>query len=201
MHNRQGAGWPGVLFACAVLWLSGCTTTAPRTVRVEADNSDATPPTVLTLQVRAPGQPAKLVMDRQINDPNFPDVTVEVGPNDQVQLTLVAKDEESGIQRLELAGLLTTYRLSGTRWVRQFDHISKNFGVRSVLPLTLPQDYPISQSLDGVIDFATLTANADWVIIELAAVAQNGSPQLRNTDSATRIVSLVFKKAGSPPGP
>lgn len=201
MHHQRGAGWAGLWFTCAVLCVSGCTTTAPRTVRVEVDNPDTTPPTVLTLQVRAPGQPAALVMDRQINDPNFPDVTVEVGPNDQVQLTLVAKDEESGIQRLELAGLLTTYRLSGTRWVRQFDHISKNFGVSAILPLTLPQDYPVSQSLDGVIDFSTLTASADWVIIELVAVAQNGSPQMRNTDSATRIVSLVFKKAGSPPGP
>jgi hypothetical protein len=174
--------------------LCGCVTD---TVRVDATTQDTTPASALWLQAEIAGMPLQNV---HLADANNTDISVEFSdPNAQVRLTAMGTDNESGVRRIEIAGLITTYTLNGTSWTRGIDLREDNFGSRAQTPLTTPRDVPKTARTSATIDFATLTQRYQRVVINLKAVAESGAPPISNQPAGTRIMTLIYKQAGSPP--
>ena len=180
------------------MFLSACTTTSS-TVHVDANTQDVTLPSALWLQADIAGRPLSNVYLKDPNNTNG-DISMEVSANTVVRLTAVGTDNDSGVRRLELAGLVTAYRLSPpNRWVRMKDHVSDNFGGVTQIPLTMPRDVPKTAHMQTTIDFATLTQQYDWVIINLQAVAESGATPSSNQAATTHVMTLFFKRPGTPP--
>lgn len=125
------------------------------------------------------------------------DISVEVQPTDVVKITALATDNESGIKRLELFGLVTIQRVSGGGWFKIRDHVSDNFG--GVTSVVVPGDVPLTANMRTTIDFNTLSAGADWVVVDLAAVATSGAPPAAGNPAKTNVMTLYWKRAGTPP--
>jgi hypothetical protein len=174
--------------------LCGCVTT--ETVRVDATTQDTTAASALWLQADIAGMPLQNVY---LPDANNADISVEVPANAQVRLTAVGTDNDSGVRRIEIAGLVTKYRLNGTTWTRTMNNVSNNFGGITQVPLTTPRDVPKTARVSTTIDFATLTQGNEWVIVHLRAVAESGAPPISNQPASTRTLTLFFKQPGSPP--
>jgi len=177
--------------------LSACTT-VPSTIHVDTTKNDSTAPTVLWLQAAVAGKPNKLVMLKDAT-PGFPDISVEMKSPEIVKVTAMAKDDDSGIRRLEVSGLVTAYKLTPSNtWHMVKNKVHDNFGAYNILPANLPQDYPVSSKVETQFDFGALALQYDWIIINLVAVAESGAPPSSNTAAVTNVMTLFYKKPGSP---
>jgi hypothetical protein len=166
-------------------------------VRVDATTQDTTAASALWLQADIAGMPLQNV---HLADANNTDISVEISdPNAQVRLTAMGTDNESGVRRIEIAGLVTTYTLRGNSWVRGLDLHEDNFGGLAQTPLTTPRDVPKTARVSTTIDLATLTQRYQRVVINLKAVAESGAPPISNQPAGTRMMTLIYKQAGSPP--
>jgi len=198
MHN-QLPGRPSWHVLVPLLAILSACTTVPATIHVDTSANDTTAPTVLWLQAAVAGKPNKIVMLKDLT-PSFPDISVEMRPPEIVTVTAMAKDDESGIRRLEIAGLVTAYKLTANNtWHMVKNHIPDNFGAYKIFPANLPQDYPVSSRVETQFNFAALAQEFDWIIIHLQAVAESGAPPSSNTPAVTNIMTLFYKKPGSPP--
>lgn len=175
--------------------LSACQT-PPQTVAVDASTRDQTPASALWLQADIPGKPLANVFLR--GSQGSADVSIEVEPTSVVKLTALATDNDSGVQRLELFGLVTIKRVSGaTGWFTLRDHVSNNFG--GVTSVPVPGPVPLTARMSTTIDFAALSQGADWVVVDLAAVATSGAPPASNNPAKTNVLVLFWKRPGTPP--
>lgn len=182
-----------------LLAILGACTTVPPTAHVGTNATDTTAPTVLWLQAAVAGKPNNIVMLKDLT-PGYPDISVEMRPPEIVKVTAMAKDEESGIRRLEIGGLVTAYKLRpDNTWHMVKNHVADNFGAYKISPANLPQDYPVSPKVEAQFDFAALALEYDWITIHLQAVAESGAPPSANTPAVTNIMTLYYKKPGSPP--
>ena len=125
------------------------------------------------------------------------DVSIEVEPTTVATITALATDNDSGVQRLELFALVTIERVSGGGWFKLSDHVSNNFG--GVTSTPVPGQVPFTVRMSTTIDFGTLSQGADWVIVDLAAVATSGAPPASNSPAKTNVMTLYWKRAGTPP--
>lgn len=186
----------GLSFLCSfvVSILSACQT-PPKTVAVDASTTDQTSASALWMQADIPGKPLSNVYLR--GSQGSSDISVEVEPTSVVKITATATDNESGVQRLELFGLLTIQRVSGSRWSTIRDHVSNNFG--GVTSVPVPGQVPLTASFTTTIDFNALSAGADWVVVDLATVATSGAPPASANPAKTNIMTLYWKRPGTPP--
>lgn len=189
-------------FCLAVVALSACTptgNTTSNTIHVDATTQDDSVPSALWLQAEIAGQPLINVF---LRDPNVNgDVSIEVAPNAVVKLTAVGTDNDSGVRRIELAGLLSQHKVVNGGWKVQKNLMHTNFGGLTQVPLTIPRDVPKTARFETTIDFGALTQDSDWVVVHLAAVAESGAPPSSNSAAATSGLTLHFLRAGSPPLP
>lgn len=183
-----------LLSVLVAVLLSACQT-PPQTVAVDAATRDQTSASALWLQADIPGKPLANVYLR--GSPGSADVSVEVEPTSVVKLTALATDNDSGVQRLELFALVTIKRVSGSGWFTIRDHVSNNFG--GVTSVPVPGQVPLTAKMNTTIDFATLSQGADWVVVDLAAVATSGAPPALNNPAKTNVLALFWKRAGTPP--
>jgi len=174
--------------------LAACQTT-PSTVLVDANTRDQTAATALWMQADIPGKPLSNVYLR--GSPGSSDVSVAVEPTTVATITALATDNDSGVQRLELFALVTIERVSGGGWFKLKDHVSNNFG--GVTSTPVPGQVPFTARFSTTIDFNTLSQGADWVIVDLAAVATSGAPPASNSPAKTNVMTLYWKRAGTPP--
>jgi len=191
MRTTSCAGLCGLL----ILTLAGCQT-PPRTVAVTQSTTDQTSASALWMQAEIPGKPLANVFLR--GSQGSSNVSIEVQPTDIVKITALATDNDSGIQRLELFGLLTVQRVSGNGWFKLKDHVSTNFG--GVTSVAVPGQVPVTARMSTTIDFNALSAGADWVVVNLSAVATSGAPPAAGNPAKTDILTLYWKRPGTPPG-
>jgi hypothetical protein len=178
----------------ALAALVGCHT-MPQVVTVTSSTTDATPPGAIWMQADVPGQPLANVY---LRDPNAPaDVSVTVNSSDVIKIAATSTDNDSGVKRLELYGLLTSAYVSNGRWQYIQRYVSTNFG--GVTSVPVPGPVPLTAKVNTTIDFGQLSAGADWVSIQLVAVAESGAPPASGTPAKTDILSLSWKRAGTPP--
>jgi hypothetical protein len=191
--------WPVLLLAA----LAGCATT---TVHVDANTQDTSSASALWLQADIPGKPFGNVYLNTMGDSSG-DVSIEVGQNAVVTLTALATDNESGIRGLSLPAFLTTRAVGGSSgWTKLLELVPRNFGVTNG-PATNPSDVPVSSRVTGTVDFGALSAPsasplgiaADWVIVDVQAVAISGAPPASAQNAKTYTMTLWWKRAGTPP--
>lgn len=189
------AAWFVLLPICMLL--NSCTTTS-NLIHVDASTRDDTLPSALWLQADIAGRPLSNVY---LKDPNVNgDISIEVGDKTVVRLTALGTDNDSGVRRIEIAGLISAYKFSPpTRWIKLKDHVSDNFGGITQVPLSLPRDVPKTARVETTIDFAIFSQQYDWVVINLQAVAESGAPPSLNQAATTNILTLYFKRPGTPP--
>ncbi|MGA8048900.1 MAG: hypothetical protein WCA09_01845 [Burkholderiales bacterium] len=182
-----------VLCGPLLIALAGCQT-PPKTVAVDQNTTDQTSASALWMQAEIPGKPLANVFLR--GSQGSSNVSVDVQPTDLVNITARATDNDSGIQRLELFGFLTIAHVSGSGWTYTKKLVSTNFGgVTSVL---VPGQVPLTATFNTTIDFNTLSAGADWVSVNLSAVATSGARPAADIPAKTDILSLSWKRPGTP---
>lgn len=183
-----------LLSAALLVTLAACQST-PKTVLVDANTRDQTGASAFWMQADIPGKPVSNVFLR--GSPGSGNVSVEVDPTSVVTITSLATDNDSGVQRLELFALVTIQRVSGSGWFKIRDHVSNNFG--GVTSTPVPGPVPFTARMSTTIDFGALSQGADWVVVDLAAVATSGAPPASNLPAKTDIMVLYWKRPGSPP--
>ncbi len=194
MSNKRNGIGRFLLIVPAAAALAACQTT-PSTVLVDANTRDQTAATALWMQADIPGKPLSNVYLR--GSQGSSDVSIEVEPTTVATITALATDNDSGVQRLELFALVTIERVSGGGWFKLSDHVSNNFG--GVTSTPVPGQVPFTVRMSTTIDFGTLSQGADWVIVDLAAVATSGAPPASNSPAKTNVMTLYWKRAGTPP--
>lgn len=190
-----------VLSGLLLIVLAGCptppTTTPTKTVAVDQNTTDQTSASALWMQAEIPGKPLANVFLR--GSQGSSNVSVEVQPTDVVKITALATDNDSGIKRLELFGFLTIAHVSGSGWTYTKKLVSTNFGGLTSVPV--PGQVPLTATFNTTIDFNALSAGADWVSVNLTAVATSGAPPAAGNPAKTDILSLAWVRPGSPPLP
>ncbi len=194
MSNRENGIGRFLLILPAVAALAACQTT-PTTVLVDANTQDQTAATALWMQADIPGKPLSNVYLR--GSQGSSDISVAVEPTTVATITALATDNDSGVQRLELFALVTIERVSGGGWFKIRDHVSNNFG--GVTSTPVPGQVPFTARMSTTIDFGTLSQGADWVVVDLAAVATSGAPPASNSPAKTNVMTLYWKRPGTPP--
>ncbi len=183
-----------LLSAALLVTLAACQST-PKAVLVDASTRDQTGASAFWMQADIPGKPLSNVFLR--GSPGSGNVSVEVDPTSVVTITSLATDNDSGVQRLELFALVTIQRVSGNGWFTIRDHVSNNFG--GVTSTPVPGSVPVTARMSTTIDFGALSQGADWVVVDLAAVATSGAPPASNSPAKTDIMVLYWKRPGTPP--
>jgi hypothetical protein len=184
------------MFLCllSAMVLAACQT---QTARVDANTQDATGASALWLQADIPGKPLNSVYLK--GSPGNADLSVAVDQNSVVTLTALATDNDSGIRLLSLNALVTVQRVgAGNTWSKVLDHVSRSFGASSV-PLTIPRDVPLTARVTGTVDFGVLSQGADWVVVDVVAVAESGAPPASAQPVQTYTMALFWKRPGTPP--
>ena len=184
-----------LLAAVAALGWAGCGST--QTATVPAVGSDSTPPSAMWLQAALPGKPYLNVFLQDKSQPA--PVTAEVSQTAVIKLTATATDNDSGIGLLEIGAFVTaaTVDASGA-WHKSKDLAPMSLGSFSV-PLQFPRSAPLTAHVDATVDFGQLAAGADFYLLNISASAENGARTPGKT--STDVLSLYFKKAGTPPPP
>jgi hypothetical protein len=202
-HNRAVtvstlfARGSGSLFIAGTLFVAGCQTQNPvPTAHVDATTQDTTSASALWLQASIPNEPLQNVYLK--GSTNSSSLSVEVNSNSVVSLTALASDNDSGITSVSLNALVTIERANGNSWFMIQNHVSRSFGGNSV-PATIPGDFPLTMRATGTVDFNTLSAGADWVVVDIAAQAVSGAPPASGQPVETYTMVLYWKRPGSPP--
>lgn len=186
----------------AAVALSACTptgNTTSNTIHVDATTQDDSVPSALWLQAEIAGQP---LINVYLRDPNVNgDISIAVAPDAVVKLTAVGTDNDSGVRRIELAGLLSQHKVVNGGWKVQKNLMHTNFGGLTQVPLTIPRDVPKTARFETAIDFGALTQDSDWVVVNVGAVAESGAMPSARFEAATSGITLYFVRAGSPPLP
>lgn len=193
---------PYSMFFCllSAAVLAACRTTTPPpppSAHVDANTQDATGASALWLQAEIPATPFSNVYLK--GSPGNSDLSVATDEDSVVTLTALATDNDSGIRSLSLNALVTVQRFAGgNRWTKLSDHVSQSFGVTSV-PLTTPRDVPLTARVTGTVDFGALSQGADWVVVDVVAVAESGAPPASAQPVQTYTMALFWKRPGTPP--
>jgi len=193
--SNEKRQWHRILLGAAMVAAFGGCQNPPKTVLVDANTRDQTAASAFWMQADIPGKPLTNVYLR--GSPGSGNVSVEVGPTSIATITSLATDNESGVQRLELCALVTIQRVSGGGWFTISDHVSNNFG--GVTSTPVPGPVPLTARMSTTIDFGALSQGADWVVVDLAAVATSGAPPASNSPAKTDIMVLYWKRPGTPP--
>jgi len=194
MNNPTNRPYTMFCYLLAAMVLAACQT---QTVKVDANTRDATGASALWLQAEIPGKPLSNVYLR--GSPGNGDLSVAVDQNSVVTLTALGTDNDSGIRNLSLVALVTVQRVgAGNQWFKLLDHVSRGFGATSI-PLTVPRDVPLTARVTGTVDFGALSQGADWVVVDVVAVAESGAPPASSQPVQTYTMALFWKRPGTPP--
>jgi hypothetical protein len=58
---------------------------------------------------------------------------------------------------------------------------------------------PLTARVTGTVDFGALSQGADWVVVDVVAVAESGAPPVSAQPVQTYTMALYWKRPGTPP--